>query len=116
MKRYFIFISLVLILISGLIINSISLHQLDIGGPLAEERISILSCIQTLLWILFALISGTTLLAYPTLFVEWVNSHLPRKVNRLIVRLMGTFILLTILFAKYSILNDCKLLCEKLFK
>jgi len=105
-------IVLIILAITGGALNAVTDAQVRNGVSLTTEYLNLTSCIQTILWILFSLIGGFTLLFDPGPMVRWLEKIVPKKANRFSVLFLGFFILATLPLSAYSLMHNCTVLCS----
>ena len=106
-RRKIALIVLITLAVAGGVLNAITDGQVREGVSLTDEYLNFTSCVQTILWIIFSLISGFTLLLDPDPMVRWLEKIVPKKANRFSVCLLGSFILATLPLNAYSLTHNC---------
>jgi hypothetical protein len=103
---------LIIILIAGTAINAKTDQQFQDGVPLPEAYFQCSDCVQTILWIMFSIISGFTLLFDPEPLAKWLEkSKNGSKGSIFTLRLLGIFLLAMILLTEYQIKTNCQTFC-----
>ena len=111
---------LIIIAIVGGAINAKTDQQFRDGDPLPETYFQCTNCVQTILMIMFLLISGFALLFDPAPMAKWLeknrtesgkDSCLLAGGSIFAVRLLGFILLAMILLSSYEIKTDCQTFC-----
>ncbi len=115
MKKIIVMV-LIALLVFGGILNAKVDRQVFSGVPLSDEYLHCNHCAQTVIWVVFSIISGLMLLVDPEPLAAWLGKIWTKRNNKFAVRLMGFFLLAQIPLASYSLANDCQTLCGLLPK
>jgi hypothetical protein len=111
MKKIIVVVLIALGVFGG-IVNAKVDQQVSAGVPLTEEYLDCNSCVQTVTWILFSLISGVTLLVDPEPLATWLGQIWTKRNNKLALRLLGIFLLALLPLNAYSLQNNCQMFCN----
>jgi hypothetical protein len=110
MKK-FVTVLLIVIAITGIIIDVIINRQIKQGIPMSDCYLDIAHCTQTVLWVIFSVISGLTLLFDPQPMIELLMKVAPWKARKISVQLLGFFLLASLPLSIYSFVHDCNASC-----
>jgi hypothetical protein len=112
--RKFVVVLLIIIAVTGILIDVVINRQVKQGIPLSDCYLDSAHCLQTVLWIIFAIISGLTLLFDPQPMVMLLMKVAPWKAKEFSVRLLGFFLLVSLPLSIYSLVHDCNVSCISL--
>lgn len=102
---------LIISTIIGIIIDIIINWKIKQGISMSDCYLSNVHCIQTVLWIIFSVTSGLTLLFDPQPVFEFLVKVAPWKAKKFSVQLLGFFLLASLPLSIYSLIHDCKTSC-----
>ncbi len=97
--------------VTGIIIDIIINWQIKQGTPMSDCYLNTAHCLQTVLWVIFSVISGLTLLFDPQPMLEFLMKVAPWKARKFSVQLLGFFLLASLPLSIYSFIHDCKASC-----
>lgn len=109
--RKFVVAFLIIIAVTGIMIDIAINRQIMQGVPMSDCYLDNAHCLQTVLWAIFAIISGLALLFDPQPMVDLLMKVAPWKARKFSVQLLGFFLLVTLPLSIYSFVHDCNASC-----
>ena len=101
-----IYIIIIVLVCTGIAMNAIMDQQFSKqytqGIPLSQERFALSDCLQAIIWIIVALLSGFSLIFAPDPAIKLLKRIQPKKANKFTVYSLGVVLLASVPLTIYS--------------